>query len=663
MVKHSCVGFLVLVAGVACSQGFDSIKAFNLATFKKSVPMVAEHTQLLNKNGFVVAPAPGMIQMHYVFDENDYQNIPSIITIDVPMHLYHILFDATLRTVESETLFPKATALTKQMILATTKQYVTAPTAQLKAANLSVLAYFGVADRLFGATTSLPKEASAIVDRELALIRAHSGYVQGAIFPHELDYTQFIPRGHYTRSPRLTRYFLGMMWFGLAPFSLKTNTGAPDDGQILRALVLSSAFEASKSAALWNAVYEPTTLFAGTVNSLTPQMIGAAKRKVLGNKPITDSKSYSALLAELDRMNPSLYKPAMILRTNTPGSLQLRFMPQRGLTDGFAISRLTGEDRPLPSALDVFATLGVPRAADILDSSPAEYNPRGWSEYGPRRTELKTYFAGLPASYWQRNLYDAWLETVKVAAIRPKHEVPLFMQAKAWADKSLTTGLASYAELRHDTILYGEQTAVEMGDGEEEQPYVRQYVEPNVPVYDRLAWMTKEMQAGLAKYNLLTPAVKEDLKSYSEFLKLLRSAVDSQLAGKTLGKATHEKLRKIGGNIEDMTTTLLLRGLAHQTLTTKDRDMALVADIHSADPLALEIASGHADDLIALVPIEGKTYLARGPVYSFYEFTVPMSGRLSDEAWKQMLEDGKQPPRPKWTSTYRATKPARESYD
>lgn len=638
-------------------------KGTNLATFKKAVPITADHSKLINQNGFVVAPAPGMIQMHYVFDQNDYENVPSIITIDVPLHLYHILFDATLRTAESETLFPKAAALTKQMILTTTKQYVTASTPQLKAANLNVLAYFGVADRLFGATTSLPKEASVVVDRELALIRAHSGYARGAVFPYEIDYSQFIPRGHYTRSPKLTRYFLGMMWFGLAPFSLRTNTGAPDDAQILRALALSSAFETSKSAASWNAVYEPTTLFAGTVNSLTPQMIGAARRKVLGTKPITDSRTYAAFLAELDRLNPSLYKPTMIFRTNTPGALQLRFMPQRGLTDGFAISRLTGEARPLPSALDVMATLGVPRAADILDSSPAEYNPGAWGEYGPRRAELKTYFAGLPVAYWQRNLYDAWLETLKLAATRPKHDVPQFMRSKAWADKSLNTALASYAELRHDTILYGEQTAVEMGDGDEVQPYVRQYVEPNVPVYDRLAWMTKAMQTGLAKYNLLTPTAKEDLKGYSDLLTLLRSAVDSQLAGKTLGRATHEKLRKIGGRIEDITTTLLLRGTAHQTLTNNDQDMALVADIHSADPLALEIASGHADDLIALVPIEGKTYLARGPVYSFYEFTVPMSGRLSDEAWKQMLEDNKQPSRPKWTSTYLTAKPARESYD
>ncbi|MEQ1822131.1 MAG: DUF3160 domain-containing protein [Fimbriimonadaceae bacterium] len=656
------VGLMFLgYVSLASAQTFDSEKASNLATFRKAVPLASEHIQLLNKNGFVVSPARGMIQMHYVFDENDYQNIPSIITIDVPIHLYHILFDATLRTAESDMLFPKAASLAGQMIRASAKQYNASKTPQLKAANLNVLAFFGVADRLFGGSTSLPKEAKAIVDQELSLIRAHSGYRRGAVFPHEIDYSQFIPRGHYTRSSKLTRYFLGMMWFGLAPFSLRTESGAPDDAQILRALAMSEAFESSKSATLWKAVYEPTTMFAGTVNSLTPEMIGIARRKILGTKPITSTASYQALLAELDRLNPSKYKSKLIFRSNMPGELQLRFMPQRGLTDGVAISRVTGENRPLPSALDVLATLGSPRAAEILDTHPDLYNPRGWSEYGPRRAEVTRQFASLPPSYWQRNLYDVWLETLRFAANRPKHEVPAFMRSAAWLDKSLNTALASFAELRHDTILYGEQTAVEMGDGEEEQPFVREYVEPNVPVYDRLAWMTKTLQNGLGKYNLITPGAKEDLKAYAELLALLRSAVDSQLAGKTLGKATHEKLRKIGGAIEDLTTTLLLRGVAHQTLTNNDKDMALVADIHTADPLAFEIASGHAEDLIALVPIEGKTYLARGPVYSFYEFTVPIADRLSDETWKKMLEDGKEPLRPKWTSSYRTTKPARES--
>jgi len=40
-----------------------------------------------------------------------------------------------------------------------------------------------------------------------------------------------------------------------------------------------------------------------------------------------------------------------------------------------------------------------------------------------------------------------------------------------------------------------------------------------------------------------------------------------------------------------------------------------------------------------------------GPVLSYYEFKQPMSERLTDETWREMLKQGKTPP-PDWTKTY-----------
>jgi hypothetical protein len=35
-------------------------------------------------------------------------------------------------------------------------------------------------------------------------------------------------------------------------------------------------------------------------------------------------------------------------------------------------------------------------------------------------------------------------------------------------------------------------------------------------------------------------------------------------------------------------------------------------------------------------------------VYSYYEFLQPASDRLTDEAWRSMLDAGDAPPRPDW---------------
>jgi len=51
------------------------------------------------------------------------------------------------------------------------------------------------------------------------------------------------------------------------------------------------------------------------------------------------------------------------------------------------------------------------------------------------------------------------------------------MQNEAWTDKELNAALGSWAELRHDTILYAKQS---VRDGMPPSSYLRQgYVEPN----------------------------------------------------------------------------------------------------------------------------------------------------------------------------------------
>jgi hypothetical protein len=61
---------------------------------------------------------------------------------------------------------------------------------------------------------------------------------------------------------------------------------------------------------------------------------------------------------------------------------------------------------------------------------------------------------------------------------------------------------------------------------------------------------------------------------------------------------------------------------------------------------------GRVFDIYAAVPINGKLYLAHGAVFSFYEFQQPLQNRLTDEAWRKMLDDGKAPPVPGWTFSF-----------
>ena len=65
-----------------------------------------------------------------------------------------------------------------------------------------------------------------MVDKELALIEAHQGYADSPLFGYKEDYSQYVPRGHYTRNDQFKTYFKAMMWYGRIGFRLQPGTTA-----------------------------------------------------------------------------------------------------------------------------------------------------------------------------------------------------------------------------------------------------------------------------------------------------------------------------------------------------------------------------------------------------------------------------------------------------
>ena len=84
-----------------------------------------------------------------------------------------------------------------------------------------------------------------------------------------------------------------------------------------------------------------------------------------------------------------------------------------------------------------------------------------------------------------------------------------------------------------------------------------------------------------------------------------------------------------------------------------DRNIATVADVHTSFGQALEEAVGYAYRIYVIVPDpRGGIQLAKGGVFSYYEFKWPVSDRLTDEKWLDMLKADKAPAHPEWTSSF-----------
>ena len=93
-----------------------------------------------------------------------------------------------------------------------------------------------------------------------------------------------------------------------------------------------------------------------------------------------------------------------------------------------------------------------------------------------------------PQEMWRENLYTGWLSALRSLSPTPevadpaKAGLPTVAGSEAWSRRLLNTQLASWAELRHDTILYAKQSYT----GGASCEYPSAYVDPYPKFYQEL---------------------------------------------------------------------------------------------------------------------------------------------------------------------------------
>lgn len=631
----------------------------NLKHFSKIYPINTAKRSMLAKNLFAVSPT-GTKQLFQIYEDNDYKDIPSFVTTDAVLHLYHIFFDFTLRTVEEQTLTPVLERLTKGMLDDSIEMWNETNDAQLKQAALKNVVYFAVAARNIGLKTKVPAEAESMIQTEMDLIETHEGFNTGAIFPYEIDYSQFVPRGHYTRSETLQKFFRTMMWYGLMPFALKSNTGRADE-TIRQSLLLTNSLFRTKLTSDWETIYEPTSFYVGAADDITPAEWKKLSDSVFGENSrqtaFADAQKFESFVEAAKKLRTAKIQNTRFMeqgKTVAPDSaVQFRFMGQRYIPDSEILQKLSVPvKRVFPAGLDVMAVLGSQRAIEILDANPSIYNPQNWSEYKTERTKLIGQFSETKEETWTSNLYWSWLNSLRALNEPVPNGFPSFMKNTAWQDKSLNTTLGSWAELRHDTILYGKQSGAEMGDGDEPASY-KGYVEPNLVFWKRMLNLTTQSKEGLTSRKLITEDLEYKFEAFEDMLTNLMQISEKELRNEKLTLEEYRSIRQIGGTLEYLTLSVMTgQPDTWELVNETDKDMAVIADVHTGGSSVLEEAVGHANEILVIVPVDGKLTLTRGAVFSYYEFIHPASDRLTDEKWQKMLKTKRKPFPPFWTKSF-----------
>jgi len=308
------------------------------------------------------------------------------------------------------------------------------------------------------------------------------------------------------------------------------------------------------------------------------------------------------------------------------------------------------EVKGFPRGLDLMALLGSERAKEILESS----GDTQYSDYEKKFTELKKEVDSFSKRNWSKNLYLNWLYVLKSLWDEFGYGYPTFMQTEAWQDKELNTALASWTELRHDTLLYVKQsyTMAEMG-GIFEPPPVVGYVEPVPEFYARLLSLTKMTNQGfkslIPQQELEKLMIEAGLDRFTEILSKLLDISKKELENKSLNDNEYNFIENFGSISEGLIGTVSGGEVDPEVLKT-----VLVADVHTDGNIekVLEEGVGYIKTAVIAYKLpEGHILIGIGPTFSYYEFKQPMENRLTDEEWREIL-DSNPPPEPEWVKTF-----------
>jgi hypothetical protein len=656
-------------------------------------PFLLSQAQLdrLARDGFVVSPGDDK-EFFTLYEQARYDNVPIFVTTDSLFHVYHLLFDKVLRTAEVEYFIPLLRDLNRAMLARTDELCQALKGTDWEDAARRTVAFIGVGGKLLDDDVQVPEYAVDLVEEQLVPIEEASRIGPSPVFPtleHGEDYTQYKPRGHYTKSDALKAYFKSMMWYGRMTFRLKTKNPEAGRAETRSALLLVHALRTSQvrerpALEAWADLYSPTVFFVGRSDDLTVLQYGEVLDHVYSEGVTLDTLTDEALLdqfiAEANKLPPPRILGMVVVDTEdveeeTKG---LRLMGQRFVPDAYIFRQLmyrnVGKRQPpdrrgLPNGLDIPAAMGSERAYQIL----GDIGETNYEDYSEQMGKVRDWLSGLSVKEWTETLYNSWLYCFHPLLDAPGEGYPAFMQSTAWLDKQLNTVLGSWAELKHDTILYAKQAYAELGGGPPPPPPTppKGYVEPVPEFYARLAALTSMTRDGLSKRGLLSHQDDESLRRLGELARSFQAMAEKELRGEPLTDEEYETIRFYGGELEHLTMAAAdmpegEQGVGVPAMPEEEPQAAVIADVATdpdpngdgtANPVVLEVGVGRIDQLHAVVPViedDGSVTLqvSRGSVFSYFEFPRPAEDRLTDEQWREMLENDEAPARPEWIASF-----------
>ncbi|MCB1189663.1 MAG: DUF3160 domain-containing protein [Leptospiraceae bacterium] len=586
-----------------------------------------------------------------------YSLTPLFISADYVLHLYHLLFTRMLEDMETNKFYPLAKQLTDSLLKEAIQGYKTTSDKNLKEAYKRVAAFFAVPAMIMGSKVENP-EISSLANKDLESVTKASGFGESSITGEKEDFTQYIPRGHYNKNDTLKNYFKVMMWYGRIYFPLED----PIPGMLITSLL-----SEKQNIKTWEDIYIPTSYLVGKSDDLDYYAYKSGMDRVFGVTYNPKTSPDKSKLATFVQYLKNFQSPRIISNSvrNDRGSLDLeekqagfRFMGQRFIPDSHIFTMLTsprvGSDeqpRNFPKGLDVMSILGSNQAEKLLED---EF--KTVPKLSANHNFLKKQFQGYDDKVYNQNIYWSWLNSIRSLFGKPAKGLPDFVYTPEWGYRLLLTSHGTWAELRHDTLLYAKQSYAEMGGPDPEtiyyagQPEIpKGYVEPNYVFFSEfgtLVYLTKDK---IQKAGVLTDEYSQKLEKFQAIIVKLSKIAQKETTGSPI---TDEDYLFIANFSKELGAIILPFA---DYIEDQYKQMAIIADVHTDafSQMALEVGVGSPQEMFVYVKDKNGSRVCVGYTYSYYEFKNSIDKRMTDEDWKKKVyepssKDYLQAKKPSW---------------
>jgi hypothetical protein len=305
--------------------------------------------------------------------------------------------------------------------------------------------------------------------------------------------------------------------------------------------------------------------------------------------------------------------------------------------------RNNDEFRLLPSGIDLAAVLGNSFAEELLKDDIDKFPPLKKVINNLKRL----YQSNKNSTDFENNIYNRWINAIAIQWLdtissfnRPEHDT-------IWHAKRIQTGLATWATLRHATILVNATGAAECGEAGFEEILMRTprgYVEPDPYTFEAIAQLFDYAIEFTKELNKTSTSDKKDL--YEGMIKRLEEAsqearnfklmAQKELKGVVLSDDEYEKILYTARVAEHLFLIFNSFSNDNQGLANPDpiAKIANVAGGRNGIPYLMS-AVGNTMEWDWIVPYYGRRQIVKGSIYSYYEFA--SETLLNDREWRELV--------------------------